>query len=204
VVVLHEVFGRQPEIDRVVERFAAAGYAAVAPDLMSAGPKPLCIARCMRAMATGEGEPVEQVRRTGDWLRAEAGLPADKVGVIGFCMGGGFALAVARHFAAVSTNYGVVPDDKVLKGAPPAIGCYGARDRMFVPYARLLEERMKRLGVPVETHVFPDVGHSFLTDGNHPVASFLVRPLMGIVPYNPAVAEEGWRHILGFFDRQLA
>jgi carboxymethylenebutenolidase len=203
MVVLPEVYGRQPEIDRVVERFAGAGYAAVEPDLFSTGPKPICIVRCMRAVATGEGVAAEQVRRATAWLRGKTGLPDEKIGVIGFCLGGGFALAIGRGYGAVSTNYGALPKDELLRGLPPVIGCYGGRDQILGNKGPVLEARLRSLGIPVETHTFPEVGHSFLTDGHHPIGDRVNQVLMGWVPYNPTVAEEAWRRILAFFDTHL-
>src|ERR1035438_148867 len=55
VVVIHEMFGRQPEIDRAVGRLAAAGYAAIAPDLFHRG-KIACLRDVFRAMKTGDGD----------------------------------------------------------------------------------------------------------------------------------------------------
>jgi carboxymethylenebutenolidase len=203
VVVIHEVYGRQPEIDRVVERFGASGWAAIAPDLFAWAPQAICIMRAMASVVRGEGAPFEQVRRARAWLMDKTGLPGDKIGVIGFCFGGAFALAIGREFAAVSTNYGDVPRQERLRGLPPTIGCYGAKDRIFAGKAVELKDKLEALRVPVETHLFEEVGHSFLTDGNHPIGFMLAKPLMGIVPYNPAVAEEGWRRIFAFFDRYL-
>lgn len=201
VVVLHEIFGRQPEIDRVVDRFARAGYAAVAPDLFAAGRLP-CIRRLLASMASGAGVPVRQVQMARRWLTEQAGLPQKKIGVIGFCIGGGFALAVGRHFGAVSTNYGDLPPQEVLRGCAPVIGCYGGRDVLFRGNGPALQRRLEPIGVPVEVHTFPTVGHSFLTDGHHPVAQALTWPLMRI-RYDPAVAEEAWGRILDFFARTL-
>jgi carboxymethylenebutenolidase len=202
VVVIHEIYGRQPEIDRVVERFGDAGWAAIAPDLFAWAPQAICIMRTMAALARGEGQAFDQVRRAKAWLEG-AGLPAQKIGVIGFCLGGGFALAIGREFATVSTNYGVIPPKERLRGLPPTIGCYGGKDRIFAPRAAELKEKLDALRVPCETHLFEDVGHSFLTDGNHPIGNILGGPLMGVVPYNPTVAEEGWRRIMAFFDKHL-
>lgn len=202
MVVIHEIFGRQPEIDRVVERFGAAGYAAVGPDVFAGTWKPVCIRRALATIGSGEGPMAERIDEARGWLCERTGVAASRVGVIGFCIGGGLALAVGRRFAAVSTNYGDLPPADVLRHSPPVIACYGGRDRMFARNAERLRERMDGLGKPAEIHVFPTVGHSFLTDGHHPVARTLTWPLMQI-RWDPAVAEDGWSKILAFFDRTL-
>jgi carboxymethylenebutenolidase len=202
MVVLHELFGRQPEIDRVVERFGAAGYAAVGPDLFDGMGKLGCIRRSLATIASGEGPIAERIEDARRWLCDRSGIDGARVGVVGFCIGGGLALAVGQRFAAVSSNYGDLPPAEVLRHSPPVIACYGGRDRLFARNARRLAQRMDELGKPVEIHVFPSVGHSFLTDGHHPVAAALTRPLMQI-RWDPAVAEDGWRKILAFFERTL-
>lgn len=200
-VVLHEIFGMQPEIQRVVDRFAANGYAAIAPDLFGATPRVICLARAMPEMQRGEGPMIEQVRAARARLTA-AGIDEQKVGLIGFCFGGGFALAAGRGWGAVSTNYGALPPDDVMRGLPPTIGCYGRDDRIFGKTAPVLERRLRRLGVEVEAHTFEGVGHSFLTDGHHPIAAVLSRPLFSL-RYDRETAEEGWKRILAFFDKHL-
>lgn len=202
VVVLHEVFGRQPEIDRVVQRFAAAGWAAVAPDLYGDRLKPLCIREILAAIASGRGPQVDQVQRARAWLTEQTGVPPERMAVIGFCMGAGLALAVGPSFAATSTNYGDVPPAEVLRGLGPTIGCYGGRDRIFARSAGKLKTTLEQLQIRHEVHVFEQVGHSFLTDGHHPVASFLSKPLMQIA-YKPEVAEEGWAKILAFLQANV-
>lgn len=202
VVVIHEIFGRRPEIDRVVLRFGRAGYAAVAPDLFRAPSALGCIRRTMTAMRTGEGPAVRHAAGVRAWLSQNAGIPAGSIGIIGFCFGGGFALAVGRGWGAISTNYGVVPTADVMRGLGPTIGCYGARDVNFRGMAKTLEERLTSVGVPVETHTYPDVGHSFLTDGAPGWAQWLTWPLMHI-EYRPETAEDAWAKILAFFEKHL-
>jgi carboxymethylenebutenolidase len=203
VVVIHELFGRQPEIDRVVDRFAAAGYAAVGPDLFAGRSKPACIRRALTTIASGEGQFVEQLAEAKRWLSSESGVDEQRIGVIGFCIGGGLALAVGRRFAAVSSNYGDLPPDEVLRGSPPIIACYGGRDRIFRRNAERLRQRLRVLGqTEPEVHTYPSVGHSFLTDGHHPIATALSWPLFHI-RYDPGVAEDAWDKILGFFERSL-
>lgn len=203
VVVIHELFGRQPEIDRVVDRFAAAGYAAVGPDLFANRFKPACIRRALATIESGEGPFAERLDEAKRWLSAEAKLDERRIGVIGFCIGGGLALAVGRRFAAVSSNYGDLPPEEVLRGSPPIIACYGGRDRIFRGNGERLRERMRVLGqAEPEVHSYATVGHSFLTDGDHPIATVLTWPFFQ-VRYDAAVAEDAWAKILGFFDRTL-
>lgn len=203
VVVIHELFGRQPEIDRVVERFAARGYAAVEPDLFAGG-RLACIRGIFEGLQKGTGREVERAARVRRWLCQAAGLDEGRVGIIGFCLGGGFALAVGRGWGAVSTNYGEVPrDERALRGMGPTIGCYGGRDRVYGRMGPVLEARLRAVGAEVESHTFPTVGHSFLTDGNHPVAAVLTRLFLD-VSHDPEVAEQAWERIMAFFDRHLA
>ncbi len=202
VVVIHEIFGRQPEIDRVVERFADRGYAAVAPDLFAHG-RLACIRAVFGAMKSGdEIEATRTAKRVRAWLTARTGIEASHIGIIGFCFGGGFALLAGAGWAAVSTNYGVVPPQERLQGIGPVIGCYGGRDRSMAPSPAQLRTRLTALGVTHEVHTVADAGHSFLTDGHHPIAAALSWPLMH-VKYDPACAAEGWSKIDAFFDRHL-
>ena len=203
IVVVHEIFGRSPEIDGVVDRFAAQGYAAVAPVLFKSLLNPVCIRRTMLTMSTGAGPFVDRIRGARAWLCQETGLQEDQIGLIGFCLGGGFALASGSGWAAVSTNYGDVPKGDVMKGIGPVIGCYGGRDVPFAKTGQKLERALAPLGVEVRTHTYPTAGHAFLTDGHHPVAEALFRPILH-VRYDPAVAEDAWSRILEFMDRHLA
>mgnify|MGYP000084159519 CR=1 FL=1 len=202
VVVIHEIFGRQPDIDQVVDSFSERGYAAVAPDLLSNGPHMVCLVRAFRAIARGAGPQIEQILATRRWLIQNTGLSEAHIGLIGFCMGGGFALAAGRGWGAVSTNYGDIPPDEVMRGLGPVIGCYGGRDKVFGKYGAPLEARLHKLGVECETHTFPTAGHAFLTNGNHPIAALLTRPFFH-VEYNPEVAAAAWQRIFAFFDRHL-
>ncbi len=202
VVVIHEVLGRAPEIDRVVDRFAARGYAAVAPDLFHNG-RVACMRSVLHAMKTGDSiRAVRQTRRAHAWLCEQTGLPSTSVGIIGFCFGGGFALLAGHGFGAVSTNYGVVPPVERLRGLPPVIGCYGNRDWLFAKKPDELRDSLAAAEVDGEVHVFPGVGHSFLTDGDRPVTFALTYPLFRI-RYDADVAEHAWTKIMAFFDANL-
>jgi carboxymethylenebutenolidase len=202
MLVVHEIFGRQPEIDRVVLRFAESGYAVVAPDLFFAGKLP-CIRAVMRSMRSAEDTaPLRQAQRARAWLCAQAGLQRDRVGLIGFCFGGMFALAAGRGWGAVSCNYGEVPATEAMRGIKNVIACYGGRDRSMRGRDELLRKRLAPLGVTPEVHVYPEAGHSFLTDGHHPLMSALTRPFMHLAYHEPS-ANDAWPKIMDFFARSL-
>jgi carboxymethylenebutenolidase len=200
VVVIHEIFGRQPEIDRVVERFADAGYAAVAPDLFRQG-KLACLRDVFRLMKTGEGVTVQQGRNARAWLCQQAALAPEHVGLIGFCFGGGYAMAAGAGWGAVSANYAHLPSRKAMDGIGPVIACYGSRDRTLAKAPSELRERLASMGHDdSEVHVF-DAGHSFLTDGK-PRLIQKIMP-MGFGSY-PEARADAWTKIFAFFDRRLS
>jgi carboxymethylenebutenolidase len=199
VVVIHELFGRQPEIDRAVERLAAAGYAAIAPDLFRRG-KIACLQDTFRAMKTGDGIGAQQGRNARTWLADHANVPPERVGLIGFCFGGGFALTAGAGWAAVSANYGHLPRPEAMRDIGPLIACYGRRDKTLAKAPAELRARLETMGhAESEVHVF-DAGHSFLTDGK-------LRLLQRIMPMGagdyPDARAEAWRKIFAFFDRHL-
>ncbi|MGE5186152.1 MAG: dienelactone hydrolase family protein [Acidobacteriota bacterium] len=202
VVVIHEIFGRRPEIDRVVERFADAGYAAVAPDLMDRG-RFRCLREVFGAIRKGTADivAVRQGNHARAWLCEQTGLPAERVGLIGFCFGGGYALLAGSGWAAVSANYGPVPKAEAMRDLGPVIACYGSRDFGMRKEPERLRQRLAEVGhEPAELHMF-DAGHCFLTDKPMKLLTFMPGAAIGDYPEARA---EGWQHILGFFDRHLA
>jgi carboxymethylenebutenolidase len=200
VVIIHEIFGRQPHIDRVVERFAAAGYAAVAPDLFHRGTF-ACLRDVFRAMRTGDGIAAQQGRNARAWLCEQAGLAPEHVGLIGFCFGGGYALSAGRGWGAVSANYASVPSPRAMERIGPVIACYGSRDRTLAKAPAQLRERFAAMGrEDCEVHEF-DAGHSFLTDGE----AHLIQRIMPMgFGDHPEARHDAWTKIFAFFDRQLS
>ncbi|MGV9302911.1 MULTISPECIES: dienelactone hydrolase family protein [unclassified Nonomuraea] len=207
-VVVHEAYGVEPDMLDVVDLFAAHGYAAVLPDLYSHGSRIGCLTRAMHQLATGRpGRPAADIDATRQWLAGHDGVDGDRLGVIGFCMGGGFALAYAASappgVRAVSVNYGVVPrDQEQLRSVCPVVGSYGGRDLGFRSQGARLQEHMRALGIEHDVEIYPSAGHSFMTDGHHPVAKLAAFPLRhGLV--RPA-ADDAWQRTFAFFDTYVA
>ena len=207
VVVLHEVFGADDDVmRRHVERLASLGYLTLMPDLFSDGGAVRCLVATFRALTSGRGRAYADIEAARTLL---AGHPdsTGAVGVLGFCLGGGFALVSAgRGFDAASVNYGPVPKnlDAVLAGACPVIGSYGGRDRA-IPVADVarLDDALARHGVPHQVTVYPRASHSFLNDA--PSGPRVLAPLVRVAGMGPEPesAAQAWVAIDAFLARHL-
>jgi carboxymethylenebutenolidase len=209
VVMIHEVFGLDDQTRRHANRLARAGYLTLALDLFSDGGRRRCLVGTMRAMAARSGRPFIDIATARKWL-AESELGNGRTGVIGFCMGGGFALLVARDgFDAASVNYGRLPgkqqEDLVeaLRGACPIVANYGGADKSLKGAAARLESALDQLGIEHSVKEFAAAGHSFLNDEE--LGPALLRPLMrvmGVGP-DPESSPEAWRRIEDHFAKYL-
>jgi carboxymethylenebutenolidase len=203
VVVLHEALGLTADIRQQADRLAAAGYLAVAPDLFSAGGAVRCLKRTFQSLTQGSGPAVDDVLRVRDWLRERTDCNG-RIGVIGFCMGGGFALLLAaRGFDASAPNYGPLPRDlSALDGACPVVASYGARDRMLPRRTPAdLAEALRDRDVVHDVKTYDGVGHSFLN--RHNAGPFSVLERVTGLHYDADVAQDAWDRILRVFGEQL-
>ena len=203
VVVLHEVFGLTVDTRQQADRLAAAGYLAVAPDLYTAGGAARCLRSTFRALTSGDGNAFGDIEATRAWL-ADRDDCTGRIGVLGFCMGGGFALLGAtRGFDAAAPNYGPLPKDaeQVLRGACPVVASYGRRDVGLRGAAARLESTLTRLGVDHDVKEYPDAGHSFLN--RHGLGPLAVLERVAGFSYHEPSAEDAWARILRTFDRTL-
>jgi carboxymethylenebutenolidase len=152
----------------------------------------------------GEGDAVRDIEAARAWAGAHE-RSTGRVGVIGFCMGGGFALLLAsgHGFDASSVNYGPVPNDAetLLEDACPVVGSFGARDRSLRGAAEKLQRALAANGVAHDIKEYPDVGHSFMND--HESIFFTLSGKLIGGGYDAAATEDARRRILACFDRAL-
>jgi carboxymethylenebutenolidase len=210
VIVIHELFGLNDDIRSIASRFADEGYVAIAPDFMNGlGGQPLCIVRFARGLnQIGVGRPYRQLSAVRAWLAARPEVDDSRIGVAGFCIGGGLALlyaATADDVAVVAPFYAPVPADAEARLARvcPVVASYGRRDRFFGSMADRLEATLTATGIDHDVKSYPEAGHSFM-NRHGGIAGWLGARIPMRAGYEPRAADDAWHRVLAFFDRYLA
>ena len=207
VVLVHEVFGINDVMRRQAERFASVGYIALMPNLFTEGGARKCLNQTFRELNSGRGRSFADIESARQLLIARQDCTGE-VGIIGFCMGGGFALAAASlGFGVASANYARLPKeiDLSLARACPIVASYGGTDSSLKGAAKKLDDSLTRLGIDHDVKEYPNAGHSFLNDAESgpPALRFLMKRILGAGP-NPEAATDAWQRIDAFFAEHLA
>ena len=205
VVMVHEVFGIDANMRAQISRLAQSGYVVLMPNLYSRGGMRKCLTATFKALSAGKGQAFEDIQEAKALLTARPDV-TDKVGVIGFCMGGGFALLLAnRGYDAANSNYGMLPKDldEALSGACPILGNYGGKDGQLKDAKIKLDATLTRLEVAHDIKLYPESGHAFMNpeQGGGPVFGTLLK-ITGAKP-NPDDAKDAWLRIEAFFKEHL-
>lgn len=196
VLVIQEWWGLVDHVRDVADRFAAAGFVALAPDLYH-GERTTSPDQAEKLfMALDIARAGKELHGAAEFLRAHEAVAPRRVGVVGFCMGGQLALfAACEHPEAVDAAvdfYGIHPkvalDTSRLRA--PVLAHFGKHDASIpLDRAEALIEEIRGRGVPAEMHVY-DAGHAFLND-QRPNA------------YDADAARLAWDRTLGFLRAHL-
>lgn len=207
IIVVHELFGIDDAMRDHLERLRGMGYLVLMPNLFSRGGARRCLVATFRALRSGAGAAFDDIEAARASLLARDDSTG-QVGVIGFCMGGGFALLLAGHggYGAASINYGMLPADldDALDGACPVVGSFGGRDLSLRGAAAKLETALVARGIEHDVVEYPEAGHAFLNAV--PNGTRLARITMGPMlrlGHRPAEAADAWERIDAFLRRTL-
>ena len=196
VVVIQEWWGLVPHIKDVAERLAREGFVTLAPDLYHGQAADEPDEARKLAMALDAQRAVQEIAAAARHLKKMKNVSLPKVGVVGWCMGGGLSLSTAAHHAdligATVAFYGrPLTASDTAKLEVPILGLYAEHDHSIpVEVVRAFEAEMKKQQVPHEVHIYPDTSHAFFND---------TRPQI----YQAAAAQDAWQKTLAWFRKYL-
>ena len=196
LIVIHEWWGLNDWVKEQASNLADQGYLALAVDLYrgKVATTPEEAHEIMR------GVPEDRARRDLSaafaFLKTQKNAKPDRIGAIGWCMGGGYSLDVALQepsLAADVINYGhlAVDENSLKKINAPMLGIFGGKDRGIpVEDVKKFEQTLKQSGKEIEIVIYPDAGHAFENPNNKE-------------GYRSQDAVDAWKRTLDFLARTL-
>jgi carboxymethylenebutenolidase len=196
LVVVHEYWGLNDWVKEQASKLADQGYVAPAIDLYrgKVAATPDVAHELMRGVP--EDRAARDLAAAFNYLMAQKNVDRRRIGDIGWCMGGGYALDLAlaqRRLKAAVINYGRLATDpeRLNKIHAAVLGICGAQDRgILVADVYKFEEQMKKLGKKIDVVVYPDAGHAFENPNNQ-------------AGYRPADAADAWKRTVTFLEANL-
>ena len=194
LVVIHEILGLNDNIREIARRFAAEGYAALAVDLFYGHNRAVCMAQFMGGMLFNslKHRGIRDLKSSHSYLAARPEVDAERLGAVGYCLGGGFAIAWActdERLKVIAPYYAFNPRPlSAVQRACPVVGSYPEKD-LTAERGRKLKEVLDQYDIPNDIKVYPDARHSFFNDQAG--------------SYNAAAAADSWQRTLAYFQEHL-
>ncbi len=194
VVVIHEAYGLNDNIRDICRRLAEQGYAALGVDLFAGRNRGLCMVRMLSSWVTGNlnDSGVAELKAALGQLSQRPEVDPERIGAIGFCMGGFYATTWActdNRLKAIAPYYGNAPRRKeALRRLCPVVGSWPEKD-FTSGAAATLEIELTAAGVPHDLKVYPGSRHSFFNDTS--------------TNYHPGAAADSWERVLAFFSQHV-
>jgi carboxymethylenebutenolidase len=196
LIVIHEYWGLNDWVKEQASKFADQGYVALAIDLYrgKVADNPDLAHELMRGVP--EDRASRDLRAAFDYLAAQPNVKKDRIGSIGWCMGGGYSLRVAilePTLAADVINYGpLITDPAELKKInAPILGSFGGQDRGITPDdVKKFQQALTQLGKKADIKIYPNAGHAFENPNNKQ-------------GYRPDDTADAWKRTLDFLAGTL-
>jgi carboxymethylenebutenolidase len=195
VVVIHEIFGLNDNIRDIARRFANEGYVALAVDLFAGRNRLVCMFRFMGGMFTNSlnHQGIQDLKAALTYLSQQPSVDAQRLGAIGFCLGGGFAIGWActdDRLKVIAPFYGMNPRPlAAVARSCPVVGSYPEKD-FTAGMGRKLDAALDGYHIDHDIQVYPEAKHSFFND---------TRPSN----YNAEASADAWQRTLVFFQERL-
>ncbi len=195
VVMIHEWWGVNDNIKGMAQQLAKEGYAVLAADLFNGKVASTPDEASSLASKLNSTEAIKNLRAAVNYLKTDNRVDQTKIGSIGWCFGGGQSLRLGlsgEELAATVIYYGEL-ETNPQKLSPikwPVLGIFGDQDRSIpIERIRAFESSLKQLGVRVEIHIYPAVGHAFANPSSQ--------------TYAPKETLDAWQKTLAFFASTL-
>jgi carboxymethylenebutenolidase len=194
VVVIHEIFGLNDDIRSITKQFAEHGYAALAVDLFSNRNRIVCMLRIMHGMMIRplNNSMLDDLKSTVAVLQKQSNVDASRIGTVGFCLGGAYAVQLAitdKGMKAASVFYGANPKPlEAVAEACPIVGSYPDKD-FTTKAARELETSLTNYNIPHDIKIYEDTKHSFMSQQR--------------TPTEVEASKDAWQRMVSFFGEHL-
>jgi carboxymethylenebutenolidase len=196
IILIHEWWGLNDWVKEQAQKFASLGYDVLAVDLYRGKVASTPDEAHELSRGVPQDRAMKDLQAAYDYMEARKDITKDRIAVVGWCMGGGYAVEFAVHqprLSGVVVNYGSLPTDPndLQQIAPPILGSFGADDKGITPAdVHAFEDSMKKLGKYVEIKIYPGAGHAFENPNN-------------TNGYRPDAAADAWQRTTIFLRKSI-
>jgi len=194
LIVIHEIFGLNDNIRSIANQFAGQGYVALAVDLFANRNRAFCMLQAFHGILFRplNNPLLSDLQSTFAFLQKQPGVDADRIGAVGFCMGGGYALQMAvttKGIKAASVFYGAAPKPlEAFAQSCPIAGSYPDRD-FTTQGARELDAVLDKYDIPHDIKFYQNTQHSFFNQQR--------------THFEMDASKDAWQRMLSFFQDHL-
>ncbi len=195
LVLIHETFGLNENMKDIARRFASEGYLALVVDLFAGRNHAVCMVRFMSGQLLNplNNSSIHDLKAALTFLSEQPSVDGSRLGAVGYCMGGSFAIAWActdDRLKAIAPYYATNPRPlKAVARLCPVVGSYPGND-FTAASGRKLDVELDRYNVPHDIKIYPGTKHAFFNDTLKDI-------------YNEAAARDSWERVLAFFGERI-